>query len=197
MLTILIDHIRYTLQLLLQPDYVTHDLYDSPRLGTAFLMVTFYAILSAFNFFLESILTTQTVGGGLIIAMFSGFLVYLTWVFLSILFHFASELFGGLGEFPHALGFVGISAAPLLMLSSISIILTILQNIFFMDDPEHLIGKIRLGFSLIGMLWGWPGVLCYFGMKHAERVKPLVAALVTLVVCAGFITYEVLSSEVW
>lgn len=197
MLTILIDHIQYTLQLLLQPDYVTRDLYDSPRLGTAFLMVTFYAILSAFNFFLESVLTTQTIGGGLIIGMFSGFLVYLTWIFLSIIFHFASELLGGLGEFPHALGFVGISAAPLLVLSIISIVLTIIQNKFFTDDPNLIIGKIRFCFSIIGMLWGWPGILCYFGMKHAERVKPLIALLVTLVVCVGFITYEILASEVW
>lgn len=197
MLTVLIDHIQYTLQLLLQPDYVTRDLYDSPRLGTAFLMVTLYAIFSAFNFFLESVLTTQTIGGGLIIGMFSGFLVYLTWIFLSIIFHFASELLGGLGEFPHALGFVGISAAPLLMLSIISIILTIVQNKLFTDDPNLIIGKIRFGFSIIGMLWGWPGILCYFGMKHAERVKPLAALLVTLVVCVGFITYEILASEVW
>ncbi len=193
----ILEFIQFIPQLLLQPDYTTRDLYDSPRLGESFLMVTSYAILSAFNSFLAGVMTRQTFAGGIILAILSGFLVYLTWIFLSIVFHFASELFGGLGEFPHALGFVGISAAPLVLLSVISILLTIVQTTLFSDDPDLIIDKIRFCFSIIGMLWGWPGVLCYFGMKHAERVKPLVALLITLVVCAGFITYETLSSEAW
>lgn len=183
--------------LLLQPDYATHDLYDSPRLSESFLIVTLYAGLSALNSFISVLFTTQTIGGGILLAMLSAFLVYLTWIFLSIIFHFASEIFGGLGEFLHALGFVGISAAPLLLISVISILLTILGTFVFSQDPNLIVSKIRFFFSIIGMAWGWPGVLCYFGMKNAERVKPLVVLLVTVVVCAGFITYEMLTSEAW
>ncbi|MBM4162193.1 MAG: YIP1 family protein [Ignavibacteria bacterium] len=181
--------------LLFDPDYATSDLYDSPRLGEAFFMVSTYAVLTSFNSFFSGYLKTDTVSVGLIAFLGSALLIYLTWVFLAAVFHIASEVLGGLGEFPHALGFVGLAAAPHILTSFASIILTILSIEVFYDDPELILPKIGLGLSLLAMAWGWPGVLCYFGMKNAERVHPLKALVVTLLVFFAFAALEVFTSD--
>lgn len=181
--------------LLFDPDYATSDLYDSPRLAEAFFMVSTYAGLTSFNSFLSGYLRTETLSVGLIAFLGSALLIYLTWVFLSIVFHVAAELLGGLGELPHALGFVGLAAAPHIFTSIVSIVLTILGIEVFSDDPDKLMPKIGLGVSLIGMAWGWPGVLCYFGMKNAERVHSLKALVVTLLVFFGLAAYVVFTSD--
>ncbi len=181
--------------LLFDPDYATSDLYDSPRLGDAFFMVSTYAALTSTNSFLSGYLKTDTVSVGLIAFLGSALLIYLTWVFLSVVFHLASEVLGGLGEFPHALGFVGLAAAPHIFASLASIVLTVLGIEVFYDDPDLILPKIGLGLSLVAMAWGWPGIICYFGMKNAERVHPLKALVVTLVVFFAFAALEVFSSD--
>lgn len=181
--------------ILFDPEIATLDLYDSPRLGEAFFIVASYAGLTSFNSLLSGYLKTQTVSVGLIAFLGSFLLVFLTWVFLAVVFHIAAELLGGLGEFPNALGFVGIAAAPHIFTSMISIVLTILGAAVFADDPDNLIAKIGLAVTIFGMAWGWPGVLCYFGLKNAERVHSFKALIVTLLVFFGFAALEVLSSD--
>jgi hypothetical protein len=181
--------------LLFDPEIATADLYDSPRLTEAFFMVSTYAGLTSFNSLLSGYLKTQTFSVGLIAFLGSFLLIYLTWVFLATIFHVAADLLGGLGEFPNALGFVGLAAAPHIFTSLISIVLTILGEAVFLDDPEHLLPKIGLGVTLVGMAWGWPGMLCYFGFKNAERVHSLKALIVTMLVFFGFAALEVLSSD--
>jgi hypothetical protein len=181
--------------ILFDPEIATLDLYDSPRLGEAFLIVTSYAGLTSFNSLLSGYLKTQTMSVGLIAFLGSFLLIYLTWVFLAVIFHVAAELFGGLGEFPNALGFVGLAAAPHIFTSMISIVLTILGAAVFTDDPDNLLAKVGLAITLLGMAWGWPGILCYFGLKNAERVHSLKALIITLLVFFGFAALEVLSSD--
>jgi hypothetical protein len=181
--------------LLFDPEIATADLYDSPRLGDAFFMVSTYAGLTSFNSFLSGYIKTQTLSVGLIAFLGSFLLIYLTWVFLAIIFHVAAEFLGGLGEFPNAVGFVGLAAAPHIFTSLISIVLTILGAVAFTDDPDNLMAKIGLGVTLIGMAWGWPGILCYFGLKNAERVHSLKALIITMLVFFGFAALEVLSSD--
>jgi len=181
--------------ILFDPEYATADLYDSPQLGQGFLLVSTYAGLTSFNSFLSGYLKTETMSVGLIAFLGSALLIYLTWVFLAIVFHLAAELLGGLGEFPHALGFVGLAAAPHIFTSLASIVLTILGTEVYYNDPDAIIAKIGLGISLLGMAWGWPGVICYFGLKNAERLAPLKALLVTLLIFFAFATLEVFNSN--
>jgi hypothetical protein len=51
----------------------------------------------------------------------------------------------------------------------------------FYNDPEKLFAKVGFGLNLIGMAWGTPGIICYFGMKNAEKVHMLKALVVTLI----------------
>lgn len=183
--------------LMFEPDYATSDLYDAPRLGDAFFTVTIYAGLSSLGSLLSIILATQSFAIGIFGFLGSFLVVYLTWALLVTVFHLASEVLGGLGELPHAIAFVGLAAAPLIFTSMLSIFATVARYIILPDDPEAIFPKISLGISVVGMAWGWPGVLCYFGLKNAERLNEMKALLVTIVVFAGFAAYEVISSSAW
>jgi hypothetical protein len=98
-----------------------------------------------------------------------------------MIFHIAADMLGGLGEFPNALGFVGLATAPLIFTSLISAVLTVVSVLAFPDDESGIIPNISLGLTLLGMAWGAPGVICYFGMKNAEKLHPLKASVVTLI----------------
>ncbi len=181
--------------LLSEPDYATSDLYDSPALRDGFLIVSIYAALSSFDSFLSAALASHSFGFGLLGFLGIFFTVYLTWILLAVIFHVAADLFGGLGELPNALAFVGLAAAPQIITSVASIVLTVVGPGILQDDPNSILKKINLGLSLIGMAWGWPGILCYFGLKNAERLHSLKAMAVTLVLFFGFALYAILSSN--
>lgn len=191
------DLVQRLWMLLSEPDYATSDLYNSPRLGDAFSAVTAYAFVSSIGSLLSIILATQSFAFSILGFIGSFLVVYLTWALLAVIFHLASELLGGLGELPHAFSFVGLAAAPLLITSILSILLTITHYAVLPDDPDGIFPKMSLGISILGMAWGWPGILCYFGLKNAERLNEVKAMLVSLVVFFGFATFEVLNSSVW
>lgn len=167
------------------------DQYDRPHLGQAAVIVTAYAFVSSFNSFLSAVIIADSFGWGLL-AFFGAFLTtYLTWVFLTIVFHLAAELWGSLAEIVNAAAFVGMAAAPLVLTSIGSIVVTLFGSIFIADDTEQLLPKISLALSLLGMAWGWPGILCYFGLKNAVRLHPLKASIITLVVFFAGAVYEI------
>jgi hypothetical protein len=102
-----------------------------------------------------------------------------------MIFHSVADLLGGLGEFPNALGFVGLGTAPLIFTSFISLVLNLFMLLAFPDDADPIFPMISLFLTLIGMAWGTPGVICYFGMKNAEKLHPIKAFLITFVIFAS------------
>jgi len=185
------------LLLLTDPEGATYDLYNSPQIGDAFLIVSLYAGLSALNSLISAMLMTGTLSVGILAFFSSALIVYLIWAFLSIAFHSAAALLGGKGEIPNAIGFVGLAAAPMVLTTIASLFLTMLSATLVTDDPDSILRKIGFGISIIGMAWGWPGVLCYFGMKNGERIDSLKSVLVTMVMFLGFAAIEVFSSKFW
>jgi hypothetical protein len=67
--------------------------------------------------------------------------------------------------------------------------------IFLPDDPDLILSKISLGISLVGMAWGWPGIICYFGLKNAERLHELKAITIILLAFIASGMYEVVNSN--
>jgi hypothetical protein len=183
--------------LLVQPDYATSDLYDDPPVIDAFYVVTAYAVLSALNTLLSLVAATGSFSASLMAVIGTVALVYLTWVFLTLIFHFIADVLGGLGELHNAVSFVGLAAVPNALIAVLSLFLTIIRLAILPDDPDAIIGKINLGFSLLGMVWGWPGVLCYFGLKNAERVNPIKAIVVVLPVFFLFAALEIFGSTLF
>lgn len=182
---------------LTDPDGSTYDLYNSPQIGDAFLMVSLYAGLSALNSFISAIDITGAFSVGFIAVVGSGLIVYLTWIFLTIMFRLLGTMLGGKGELPNALGFVGLAAAPLVVTTFLSIIVTVGGILFMEEDPGEILPMVRLGLTLVGMAWGWPGVLCYFGMKNSEKLDPLKAIVATMILFFGFAAFEIFSSNVF
>jgi len=174
-------YLEQIIQILFDPEYTTIALYDSPRLRESFFVVSAYALATSLDSFLAGYLRTEMLSIGLVSFLVSTLTTYLLWVVLAMIFHITADMLGGLGEFPHALGFVGLATAPLIFTSLISGVLTVVSVLAFPDDETGIIPNISLGLTLLGMAWGAPGVICYFGMKNAERLHPLKAFVVTLI----------------
>jgi len=181
--------------LLFQPDYATSDLYDSPPLGHAFIIVSASAVISSLKPLIGVISTTDNVRYAIFIFLASIALVYFTWLFLTFFFHFIADFVGGTGELHNAIAFVGLAAAPNVVVSVVGVLITVANIVLFPEEPDVLLSMANLGASLIGMMWGWPGMLCYFGLKNAERVSSIKAILIVLPVFAGFAFLEVYNSS--
>lgn len=178
------------LLLLSSPDDATFDVYESPHIAHAFLIVTLFAFISSFNSFLSAGIKSESFAFSLFAFLGTFFITYLTWGFLTVLLHLAADLWGGLGELPHAVAFVGFAAAPMIITSFVSILVTIGGNIALGNDPDNILPKISLLLTLIGMAWGWPGLLCYYGLKNGERLHAAKAAVICLVAFLAMMIFE-------
>lgn len=185
------------LLVLTDPDGSTYDLYNTPQIGDAFIMVSLYAGLSAINSFISAMAMTGTLSVGVIAVIGSALIVYLMWMFLTTMFRVLGALLGGKGELPNTVGFVGLAAAPMVVTSFLAIIVTVVWASFLSEEQEELLAMIRLGLSLVGMAWGWPGVLCYFGLKNSEKLDPIKAIVVTMVLFFGFAAFEIFNSKLF
>lgn len=182
--------------LLFEPDYATSDQYDNPALGQAFAMVTMYAAFSSFNAFLSAAIKSESFSFALFAFFFSFVLAYISWFVLAFILHIASEMMGGLGEIPNAIAFTGLGTAPLVVTSVMSVIFTIVGSELFSEDPEGIQRTISFGINLLGIAWGWTGVLCYFGLKNAERLSSWKALGLSFVVFVLFAIIEALNSDI-
>ncbi len=179
---------------LTDPEGATYDLYNTPQIGDAFLIVSTYAILWGINSALSAMMMTDTMSMAFIGFFASALIVYLTWAFLTIAFRVFSAALGGKGELPNTVGFVGLAAAPLILTALLSIFVTLTHMLLFKDDQSEVFTWMRLGLSLIGMVWGWPGILCYFGLKNSERLDSTKALIIVVVMFFVFATIEVFGS---
>jgi hypothetical protein len=184
-------------QIMFDPEYTTASLYDTPRLGDTFVVVSLYAFFTSLDSFLQGYLRTSTISVGVLSFFISTLTTFLLWVVLAMVFHIGAELLGGLGELPNALGFVGLGMAPLIFTSILRCVLTVLSIQVFFNDPDKLLAKAGFGLNLIGMAWGTPGIICYFGMKNAEKLHMLKAMIVTLVLFLAFAALLVLTSDIF
>ncbi len=190
------DYLKQLLQIIIDPEYTTLALYDSPRLRESFLVVSAYAFFASLDSFFSGYFQSDTFSVGFISFFITTLATYLLWVVLSVIFHVTADLLGGLGEFPHALGFVGLGTIPLVFTSFISSILTLVSVLAMPNDPDRTLQNISLGLTLVGMAWGAPGVVCYFGMKNAEKLHPLKAFVVTFAVFSALTLLVLYKSDI-
>jgi len=189
-------YLQRLFQISIDQEFTTSSLYDSPRLQESFLIVSAYALFTSLDAFFSGYFQTETMSIGLVSFLVSALTTYLLWVFLAAIFHVAAEVLGGLGEFPHALGFVGLGCAPLVFTSFISCLLTLVSVLVFPDEPSRIAPNISLGLTLLGTAWGAPGVICYFGMKNAEKLHPLKAFAVTFVLYSSLALLLLYKSDI-
>jgi hypothetical protein len=182
--------------LLFQPDAATYDLYDQPAFRDALVFVTIYAVLSGLS---SVMVVSMDVGGSgfLFITFLGSFLVvYLMWVFLSLGLHIAASAWGGSGLLPNAFGYVGLATAPMILTTAVAVVSTIILPSVVEDDPQGAVRNFILILTLVGMAWGWPGILCYFGMRNAERLDSFKAFILVLIAFCIVAGYVIISSNV-
>ncbi len=168
--------------LLFEPDYGTSDLYDRPAVGQAFLMVTLYAVLSSFNALLSAAIKTESFSFSMFTFFLTFFIAYISWFFLSVILHVVADMLGALGELPNTFAFTGLATAPLVVTSVVLIFVTMFGTSLLDDDPDGILRYVSFGVNLIGIGWGWTGVLCYFGLKNAERLDSIKAMILSMIV---------------
>lgn len=181
--------------LLFQPDAATYDLYHHPAIGDALIFVTIYAVLSGLSTVL--VVSLDVGGSGFLFITFLGsfLVVYLMWIFLSLALHIAASAWGGVGLLPNAFGYVGLATAPMILTTAVSVVSTFVLPSVVEDDPQGAVRNFNLFLTLAGMIWGWPGILCYFGMKNAERLDSFKAFILTLIAFCLMAAYVVISSN--
>ncbi|HTY37434.1 MAG TPA: YIP1 family protein [Bacteroidota bacterium] len=190
------SYLQELFRIILDPEFTTINLYDSPRLREAFFVVSLYALFTSLDAFCSAFVQSDTLSVGVLSFVISALTTYLLWALLAMIFHVAAELLGGLGEFPHALGFVGLGTAPLVITSFIALLLTLVSSFILPEDPDRLLPNISLGLTLLGLTWGSPGVICYFGMKNAEKLHPLKAFTVTFILLSALILLVLYKSDI-
>lgn len=186
---------RFSL-LLTDPDYAMSDQYESPALLDAFWTVSLYAVLASLRSLMDGALATGSLGVGVLSFILSFLLVYVTWVFLTLFMHIFADFWGGLGDLPNAASVVGLAAVPMVVTSFLSLIVSGFGHVTLEGNEKSMISLTNVILNWFGMAWGWPGLLCYFGLKHGERLTRIKAAVITVVAFAGMALYEVLSMNV-
>jgi hypothetical protein len=66
--------------------------------------------------------------------------------------------------------------------SLLTLVLTLIFAVAVPDDPDRILPTISLGLTLLAMVVGTPGIVCYFGLKNAEKLHPVKAFVITFVV---------------
>lgn len=170
--------------LLTSPDHATADLREYQPLRDGFMLVSVYALISSVGVSIDSAVETRTVGWA-VLALFTQFvLVYFQWVAVAGFFHLFAIRLGGLGEFLDVLGSVGLASAPMILVSIVSFLINVAEWTIITGDPANIVPLTQLILSLLGLAWGWPGVICYYVLKNVELVAPLRAAMLS---AAGFL----------
>jgi len=182
--------------LLTDPDYAMSDQYESPALLDAFWIVSLYAIFTSLRPLLDGVMATGSFGIGFLSFILSFLLVYVTWVFLTLFMHIVADFWGGLGELPNAASVVGMAAVPMVVTSVVSLIVSVGGHAFLEGDDMSVISTVNAGLNWLGMAWGWPGVLCYFGLKHGEALPRFKAATITAMAFCGMALYEIISLDI-
>jgi hypothetical protein len=167
--------------LLINQNNGTADLRSDEDIFDGVIIYGIYTFLTALAAFIESITATGSVGASLIIFIGMLFLNVFLWLIISAVFRILAGLFGGEGGFTHSLRFVGLAAAPMIITTVLVFIITLLSGAAAPEDAEF-ISVVKLAVNVLGMAWGIPGLICYYGLKNAELLEAGKALTVTLIV---------------
>lgn len=108
----------------------------------------------------------------------SAFGLMLAWFSLTTLFHFIAKIFGGEGRFRNTLLLMGYIATPMVITSFISLVIYIVSLSLNPEwgGAEWDVAQTVIGW--VGMIWGWPGILCYYVLRYGENLPSRRAGIV-------------------
>lgn len=142
----------------------------SPILGEGVLVVVWLVMTAGLKAALEIAYTT---GLGPAWLAFPGATLGIisAWAGMTALFHLIARLLGGKGSYLNLLALMGYAATPMILTTSISIIIYIISPVLLPDLGGAKWSSLHTLIGWIGMTWGWPGLLSYYALRHGEKIS--------------------------
>lgn len=114
--------------------------------------------------------------GGAVLNTFLGTLA--GWLGLAALLYLAGHALKGWGRFEDFLLWMGYAALPMVLLNLVSLLVFGVSPVLFPALGGAGWNNFHTALGVLGLVWGWPGLLSYFALRHGMRLPPRQAALV-------------------
>ena len=128
--------------------------------------------------------------------------VPIRWALVTGVFHGLAKPLGGSASYRTMLGLIGYASAPTLVTTTTSLLIRMLALAFLgsLDEKTTVyVGLVFLALWCVGMVWGSPGVLSYYALRHGERLSRgkalLVAILAVILLLAAALGLLILASD--
>lgn len=112
------------------------------------------------------------------------------WFGLTFLYHFGARIFGGSGKYVNTLLLMGYIVVPMIITSFLSLAIYIISPMLKPEwgGSEWAVTHTVIGWA--GMIWSWPGMLCYYVLRYGERLSrcraSIIVGAVLLVTISGW-----------
>ena len=112
------------------------------------------------------------------------------WFGLAFLYHFLARISGGSGKFGNTLLLMGYIAVPMIITSFLSLVIYIISPTLKPEwgGSEWAVTHTVVGW--IGMVWSWPGILCYYVLRYGENLSSrnagIIVGIVMLITISGW-----------
>lgn len=120
----------------------------------------------------------------------TGFGLATAWFGLTFLYHFVARLFGGSGKYGITLLLMGYISVPMIFTSLLSLAIYISLPLIKPEWSGSEEIRIHTVIGWIGMIWSWPGILCYYVLRYGERLSGrsagIIVGIVILVTISGW-----------
>jgi hypothetical protein len=112
------------------------------------------------------------------------------WFGLTFLYHIVARIFGGSGKYVNTLLLMGYIVVPMIITSFLSLVIYTISPILKpeWDGSEWAVMHTVIGW--VGMIWSWPGILCYYVLRYGEKLSgrraSIIVGIVLLVTISGW-----------
>lgn len=152
----------------------------SPRQGESFGIVAALLVTSCVWSALDAAYSKGAVSAvsvsGAVLNTFLGTLA--GWLGLAALLYLAGHALKGWGRFEDFLLWLGYAALPMVLLNLVSLLVFGVSPVLFPALGGAGWNNFHTALGVLGLVWGWPGLLSYFALRHGMRLPARQAALV-------------------
>lgn len=181
------SYIQKVLGILTQPNATLASI--EPKQGESMITV----IILYVTVLLKGILELNYLGeknriGWLILGTAFGLIA--AWFGLALVYHFVARIFGGAGKYGNTLLLMGYIVVPMIITSFLSLVIYIISPMLKPEWGGSGWDVIHTVIGWGGMLWSWPGILCYYVLRYGERLSSrsagIIVGIVILVTISGW-----------
>ncbi len=153
----------------------------APRWGESFGIVAALLVSSSVWSALNAAYSAEAASvGGAVLNTVLGTLA--GWLGLVALLYVVGRALNGWGRFEDFLLWMGYAALPMVLLNLVSLLIFLISPVLFPEMGGAGWKDFHMMLGVLGLLWGWPGLLSYFALRYGMRLPVKKAALMITVV---------------